>query len=1134
MTDQKKLEIATKTEKITEISSISDELMNEILSSDITGGFPKYMTLFEDAPISIWVEDFSEVKKYIKRAKSQGVGDISTHLKKNPKIVFKLLEKTRVIDVNERTLDLFNANSKDDLLGNLGKVISNNSINIFVDEIVAMDKGEMPYCADFAGKTIDGKPIWVSLQVSIPDEARDTWSTVFVSITDLTNQKKGEIDLASSNQRLKQRNIELESLSQVSQSLHSENDLDELLKNISRSVVKVLPNAEASSLWLVDKHLDKLHVRSWSGHSSDEIKGLSLAKTKSALWKVFSSMKPILIKDTSKDKYFKDFKQPGLDKPRSLMGVPILQGDKTLGVLFADNFSQIDAFSNDDERLLIAFASNIVSAIENTRLLDNERRRAAALERSNILLSTLGKVAFQFGSEIDPDQVFEIFSSELSEIGIECFVSLFHSTEQEFSLKYVSVKPGLLKKMEKAMGRSFLDLSIPKERILQFDEMMMHKRPVYFQEVQEAALLMLPSMPKSMAKKLLAMGRMGPGTPAINAPLLVDDMLVGIIGFWGDQIQEEDKLAYSIFASQVSTSLATAKLFAAVSESRGDLQDSEAKYQTLVDNVPLGIYRTTGSDNGGLVQSNPALATMFGYKSTEDLAQVQVNALYSDPSDRHAFIDELKSRGSVRNKEIRLVKKNKSTFLANINSVSTFGADGELKWIDGIIEDVTEKKRIENQMVHDAFHDGLTGLPNRELFFDRLDRAVSRGNRRKDYLYAVLFIDLDRFKVVNDSMGHASGDVALLSIATNLKECIREGDTVARFAGDEFVVLLDDIRNEATALSIAGRMNEKLNEQISIGSSEIVVTGTIGVAIKPARASKPEDLIRAADIAMYRAKALGKNRYEVFDPDMLTSAINRLKVENGIRAGLKNKQFAVYYQPIINLDTDMLAGVEALVRWIHPEKGVLPPSEFLKVAEETGLILDLGNFVLHEACLQLNEWQRKFKGLQNLYVSINLSQKQLLDPKLITYVKAALSFSKLNTRSLTIEITEDAIMQDISAARDKLKKMANMGLIIDMDDFGKGYSSLSTLNSLPFNAIKIDQSFIRPIQEDNNNTAFVRAIVSLAQELDMETIAEGIESEFQRKELQKIGCKYGQGYYFAKPLNKESATEFIKKTNEQL
>jgi diguanylate cyclase (GGDEF)-like protein len=439
-------------------------------------------------------------------------------------------------------------------------------------------------------------------------------------------------------------------------------------------------------------------------------------------------------------------------------------------------------------------------------------------------------------------------------------------------------------------------------------------------------------------------------------------------------------------------------------------------------------------------------------------------------------------------------------------------------------EDVTQRKAAEEQLLHEAYHDSLTGLPNRALFTDRLGRAVTRVKWSPDYRFAVLFLDLDGFKVVNDSLGHVAGDELLKGIGRRIDGCVRDGDTVARLGGDEFAILMGDVRDLGDALRLVDRVRRELSLPFMLNGHEVFTSASIGIAVSDPRYDRPVEILRDADTAMYRAKALGKAHHVVFDQAMHTSVASRLRLETDLRRALEREEFWVAYQPIIDLTKSRVAGFEALVRWQHPERGLVSPGEFIPAAEETGLIVPLDLWVIRESCRQMRRWLDEFQGAPPLMLSVNLSSKQFSHPDLIERIDEILADTGLDPVYLRMEITESVIVTHPEAAAERLRQLRDRGITLSMDDFGTGYSSLSYLHKFPFNVLKIDGSFVSRIGPHGENSEIAAAIVALAHSLGMKIVAEGVETAEQAATLRDMGCEYGQGYFFAKPLTPADAT----------
>jgi|GEM_PF-1558987 len=467
--------------------------------------------------------------------------------------------------------------------------------------------------------------------------------------------------------------------------------------------------------------------------------------------------------------------------------------------------------------------------------------------------------------------------------------------------------------------------------------------------------------------------------------------------------------------------------------------------------------------------------------------------------------------------------------------------DGKPTRIAGSLSDITARKQAEDELLHNAFYDNLTGLPNRALFIERLGRAIARASREQEYVFAVLFLDLDRFKVINDSLGHAVGDQLLLSVAQRLESCLRPGDTAARLGGDEFTLLLDDISHIDNAMRIARRIQELFHKPFEVQQQRVFSTASIGIAIcnereHPIHYQQPEDILRDADTALYRAKASGRACHEVFDEAMRTRAISRLQMEAELRHALEHEEFRAYYQPLVDLRSGDIIGFEALARWQHPERGLIAPEEFVSLAEETGLIVALDEWVLRESCRQLQEWQeliekRTVTGQteeQPFIVDVNLSNRHFSDPCLVDKIKSILDEFKLPPRALNLEITESVLLENIDYTTMLLKELKLLGVQLAIDDFGTGYSSLAYLHRLPLDVLKIDQSFVSHLTHSGENTEIAQAIISLARSMKMTAIAEGVETATQMALLQKLGCDFAQGYLFSHPLSAADATQLLQ------
>lgn len=445
--------------------------------------------------------------------------------------------------------------------------------------------------------------------------------------------------------------------------------------------------------------------------------------------------------------------------------------------------------------------------------------------------------------------------------------------------------------------------------------------------------------------------------------------------------------------------------------------------------------------------------------------------------------------------------------------------EGHAYRMAGSQTDITARKTAEEQLLYDAFHDALTGLPNRALFMDRLNHVILISQRIKGYLYAVLFLDIDRFKVVNDSMGHTIGDQLLVSVSGKLSNCVRPVDTIARLGGDEFAVLLENISSVVDAVDIAKRIRKTLSLPFMIGGHELFTSASIGIALGDSSHTLPEHILRDADIAMYQAKARGNACHEVFDTGMYASIVDRLQLEADLHRAVEHKEFVMHYQPIVDVKAHRLTGFEALVRWNHPDKGLIYPLEFIGLAEETGLIFALSEWIFQESCSQLRVWQEQYRMSPPLKMSINISGKQFSRPDFIASFSSVIRETGLEPDSIALEITESMIMENKESASEIMSRLRKMGVHIHIDDFGTGYSSLSYLLSFPVSALKIDKTFIGNLTEKGDNGEIINSIVSLAQSLNLDVIAEGVEMSHQLMNIKGMNCGYAQGLLFAGPMD---------------
>lgn len=572
------------------------------------------------------------------------------------------------------------------------------------------------------------------------------------------------------------------------------------------------------------------------------------------------------------------------------------------------------------------------------------------------------------------------------------------------------------------------------------------------------------------------------------------------------------------------------------------LQHSEHLHRFLVEHSPDMIF--TLDKQGNFTFINGRVSTLLGYHPEELVGKHYKNVV--DPRDhdhvKYAFSERRVGERATSNLEVRFIRKasvlrpgNDAVVTAilstqGIYETSLLQPPATFLGTSGVARDISERKKAEETITFQAFHDLLTRLPNRTLFIDRLEMAIVQATRRKEKL-AVMYLDLDRFKLVNDSYGHLVGDQLLREFAARVRRCLRTGDTLARQGGDEFTALIPAISHKEDVHVVAEKIISELRKPFLLGGSQFLATTSIGIAIYPDDSSSSEDLIRCADMAMYQVKAQGKNGYISFQPNMYTAHLDRLSVENDLRKAVKEgNQFELHFQPQVNAETGKIVGVEALIRWWHPSAGMINPDVFIPIAEETGLITTISDWVLREACAQLA--QLKQQGFGDIRLGVNLSAREFDRNDLLERIRVPLDEFSISPESLEIEITESLLMKDAESIVTRVKHLRSTGVHISIDDFGTRYSSLNYLRRFSVSRIKIDQSFVRDLKISHDSFAIIQAIVGIANNFDLHLIAEGVETEQQASILRQLGCKEMQGYLFSKPLPSAQLMSFLRQSRQ--
>lgn len=611
----------------------------------------------------------------------------------------------------------------------------------------------------------------------------------------------------------------------------------------------------------------------------------------------------------------------------------------------------------------------------------------------------------------------------------------------------------------------------------------------------------------------------------ISTPIWVDGEAYGTLHFSSTQprspFEEHEREIVELMAQSIGS-------FISRNRAGEELREAENRYRTLVEQIPAVTYIDALDDISSAIYMSPQCEEMLGYTPEEWLDDPELWVKMLHPEDREPTLAEnarATASGEPFKMEYRLISKDGSVVWIRDEGAIVKDRRGEPLFWQGVMLDVTEQKELEDRLSHQAFHDGLTGLPNRALFRDRLEQALARTDRRGNTA-TILLLDLDNFKFINDTLGHEAGDALLIKVARFLEACVRPADTIARLGGDEFAVLLEDVWETGDGVRAAGRILDMLQLPFALEGRDFFLNASVGIA-SGYFGKSGDELIRNADMAMYEAKKAGKARYRVFDQEMEAVSRSRLELETALRRALEREELTLYYQPEVSLENGRILGFEALLRWEHPAFGMISPAEFIPLAEETGLIVPIGRWVLKEACRQAKEWQERRDHAS--VISVNLSVRQFQEAGLVRDVREALRGAGLAPENLMLEITESIALNDALSTIDTLRDLEEIGVRLAIDDFGTGYSSLSYLRRLRADYLKMDRSFIEKLGDGSDDTLLVSGVINLAQNLGLKVVAEGVETAEQISWLRELGCDLGQGYYFQRPQPAEVAGELPEK-----
>ena len=631
----------------------------------------------------------------------------------------------------------------------------------------------------------------------------------------------------------------------------------------------------------------------------------------------------------------------------------------------------------------------------------------------------------------------------------------------------------------------------------------------------------------------------------LHVPILSKGEALGVLSVTNRRIRhsfkERDEQVLCSLADYAAVALENVNLYQQAKQEIAErqrvevaLRESEERYALAVRAANDGLFDWNLKTSQ--IYFSPRWKEMLGYQDSEisDSPMEWLQRVHPDDIGalKMGLTAHIKGLSPLFESEYRIRHQDGSYHWMLSRGLAVFDQDGTALRLAGSQTDITARKQAEVKLLHDALYDSLSGLPNRVLFMDRLRRAVDRSRKRHDYQYAVLFMDLDRFKDINDSLGHVVGDQFLVGTARLLEKVLRPTDTVARLGGDEFVILLEDIKDISDATHIADRVQQKLMTIPALPEHTLFTTASIGIVLGLSSYTQPEDVLRDADIAMYRAKENGRARYEIFDTAMRDRLMQRLELETELQHAIDNNELLIHYQPILTLDSGRLAGFEALVRWQHPKRGLLLPSEFIPMAEDNGLIITIDRWVIRESCRCVVEWQRQYPGESPISANVNISGRQIAQTDFTDFIAQTLEETGIKANCLHLEIAESAIMESWENTEIFLSKLNELGVYLQIDDFGKCYTSLNYLVHYSVDALKIDPAFIQQITEEDSSLNIVQAIIRLTHGLGLSAVAEGVETQGQLSKLSAMQCEYAQGQLISAPLDGEKVAELLAKIDQ--
>ena len=1067
--------------------------------------------VFDAAQVSIWGQDFTKVKSMLAQLRAQGISDLKQHLTNDLALAWKLASAVRVIDVNDATLKIFNASSIDDFNGSIAHTFTPATIHSFINQVCAIWNGDPSYRQQVSIKSLDGNDLEILLSMLVP-KSDEEFQYVPVCMIDVTRSTLLYRELMKSEK-------EYSDIITHMPDVFYRTDSEGIITSISPSCFDML-GVKANELigqklpdYYVHPEDRENFIKKLEKHPGENIIFETYLRHKDGHSVVVSSKSRLLLdpagqtigvegitRDVSEQhKTVKDLLRSERRLKSTIQAAPIIlftldpqgivtlsegKGLASIGLKPGQLVGQSIYDLNDDEYII----SNMQTALAGTAIKYEATVYGHSYETSLTPVHEEGRLIGVIGvsTELTQQKAFEKSLQESE----EKFRQLFQNSQ---AIEFL-IDPNT---------GDIIDANYTAEKFYGYP----------LAELKTLNVGDINTTPRGILDKEIHNAYEGRKNLFEFKHRLANGDLKNVEVHAGPIEIENQKLVHSIIFD--------------ITE-RKETEDTLKMLFKAVEQSPHSVMIT--DSEGNIEYVNPFFEKATGYEESEVIGKnPRIHKSGKTPKDFYENLWATITRGDIWRGEILNKKKNGELLWETASISPVLDDEGNCLHYIAIKEDITEKKEQEEKILQQAYYDNITGLPNRVLAVDRLSQAMKEAHRDNDYV-ALLFLDLDDFKKVNDSLGHEKGDQLLITAATRLRSCVREGDTVARHGGDEFLIILNGLKDPLDAEPITEKILHVMALPFEINKLEIVVTASIGLSVYPNDGNTPSVLLRNADTAMYRAKDDGRNTYHFYAKLLNDEAVQRLELERSLQQALENDEFFLQYQPQIDSQTGLCVGAEALIRWQSPDLGLIPPDAFIPIAEKLGLIVPIGEWALRVACRQAKKWVDQ--GAANFKMSVNVSPRQFKGYALIGAVELALGESGLPVECLEIEVTEGLMVRNRGETKDILEKLHNMGVSISMDDFGTGYSSLSYLKNFPFDKLKIDRAFVDGVDCDKENQALVTATAAMAKGLGLKVVAEGVETKDQLSFVSDNGCQIIQGFFFSKPISAQDFTELLKSAKD--